>query len=96
MSNQSNMTRFDLIRSHETCLLVRQQVSLKSSDCSHWMDSRITSTQPTVYLWYNLGSRKTLVQNKLSYFLSAFYGSQSSKHLIRFIKVYLMGFCQRF
>ena len=28
--------------------------TLKSSACSHWMDSRVTSTQPTVRLWRNL------------------------------------------
>ena len=27
--------------------------TFKSSACSHWMDSRVTSTQPTVRLWRN-------------------------------------------
>ena len=54
-SNQSNVTCFNLIRSHQTCLLVlvRQQEVRESSACSHWMDSRVTSTQPTVCLWRN-------------------------------------------
>ena len=41
-SNQSNVTCFDLIRSHQTRLLEWT-----------WMDSRVTWTQPTIRLWRN-------------------------------------------
>ena len=49
-SNQNNVTCFDLIRSHQTHLLVK---TLESNDWSHWMDSRVSSTQTTVRLWRN-------------------------------------------
>ena len=76
-SNQNNVTCFDLIRSHQTRLLVRQQeVTLKSNDCSHWMDSRVTSTQPTVRLIseanekiYNWGYVEVIVQQFKGYLL---------------------------
>ena len=40
-SNQNNVTCFDLIRSHQTHLLVK---TLESNAWSHWMDSRVSST----------------------------------------------------
>ena len=42
-SNQSNVTCFDLIRSHETCLLVRRQEVGENSACSHGHESHNNS-----------------------------------------------------
>ena len=62
VSNQSISTLLGLIRHAYRWGDKKWEKTIKSSVCSHWMDSRVTSTQPTVRLWCNWRFQK-LVRN---------------------------------